>query len=193
MQTSYLYAWTSCVHGAGQGRICLGASLLGRLPVLGLCLQSWGLDYVESPWEAAYWKACSLALLPTLTLIPTSASCEGGLGPTWVQLSPQLPSPPSGPSRCVPKVLLWSGFQLVPQIFLTRNVLVHNGSAGEDSFVENVLCFHCSVFSLLSDPSHHVYHDFCGKMHFEFQELTLKWNLEYIPFVGSVRSVDSYR
>lgn len=54
MQISYLYAWTSCVHGAGQGRICLEASLLGWLPVLGLCLQSWGLDCVESPWEAAY-------------------------------------------------------------------------------------------------------------------------------------------
>ena len=52
----------------------------------------------------------------------------------------------------------------------------------------------CSVLTSLSgDPSHPVYHDFCGKMHFEFQELTLKWNLEYILFVGLALFVNLYR
>lgn len=78
---------------------------------------------------------------PLLPFIPVSASCGGGLGPTCIPLSPQLLSPPSGPLRCGLRVLCGQVPSLSPKSFLTGNVLVHDGNAGEDSFVENVRCF----------------------------------------------------
>ena len=147
MNTSHLYAWTSCVHGAGQGRICLGASLLGRLPVLGLCLQSWGLDYVESPWEAAYWKGCNLAFLPTLTLHPYVCLLRG----SSCHLSSLVL--PLAPQDVFLKYCCGQVSSLFPRSFLTRSVLVHNGSAGEDRFVENVPCFNCSGLAFRVTPA----------------------------------------
>lgn len=98
-----------------------------------LCLvgfQSWASVCRVGDWTV--WRVHGRLLIeragispffPLLPFIPMAASCEGGLGPTWVQLSPQLLSPPSGPSRCVPKALLWSGFQLVPQILSDQECL----------------------------------------------------------------------
>lgn len=176
-----------------------------------LCPWSWTRENMPGGFSA--WSASSLGPLSAELGIGLCGDSMGGcllkglqsrlsshsypsslcLPPARVQLSPQLLSPPSGPSRCVPKVLLWSGFQLVPQILSNQECVGSQWKCRRGQICWKRAVFQLLWFSLSSDPSQHVFRDFCGKMHLEFQELTLKWNWEYIPFVRSVRFVDSYR
>ena len=71
--------------------------------------------------------------------------CLPPVGVVWVPPASRSPLSslvlPSGPLRCGLRVLCGQVPSLSPRSFLTGNVLVHDGNAGEDSFVENVRCF----------------------------------------------------
>lgn len=131
------------------------ASSLGPLSAelgIGLCGESMGgclLKGLESrPSSHSY--PSSLWLPPARVVwVPHGSSCH--LSSLVLPLAPQ----DVFLKHCCGQVS-----SLSPRSSLTRNVLVHSGSAGEDSFVENVPCFSCSVFRLSSDRSRHVYHDF---------------------------------